>query len=75
MRKKRIKNCFEFTTWWCDFSLRRGRITFLCFEDEVLERDDEGTRLEINFSEINRRTTRVVIRVMISLLEEKFGLR
>lgn len=40
-KKKRIKNCFEFTTGWCDFSLRRGRITFLCFGEDVVEMDKD----------------------------------
>ena len=62
LRKKRIKNCFEFTTGWCDFSLRRGRITFLYFGEYVAERDEDWTRLEINFSEINWMSIRVVIR-------------
>ena len=52
------------------FLTERSHHFFVLVEDMV-ERDEDWTRLEINFSEINRRTTRVVIRGMISLLEER----
>jgi len=43
--------------------MERSHHFFLCFGKDVVERDEDGTRLEeINFSEINRMDARVVIR-------------
>ena len=40
--KKIIKNCFEFTNSGATFPYGEVASLFLCFGEELLERDDEG---------------------------------